>query len=186
MTHRSDLSKKTYLPVLDRRTHPFAGSKQFPSGRHTYGTAGGQKSVHVGWESGIFLRCFHMKWSQAFWHIDLAFFFRSRWHFFEWTRRLPSMRMTKQKYVHFGGFNLVWFFAAARCKPAQLGVCIILPLDHELQWFELKSACLSWNYHTSQILLGRIQKTSKLKTTEKLTLVTSHLECFMSSNDSRK
>ena len=76
VTHRSDLSKKTYLPVLDRRTHPFAGSKQFPSGRHTYGTAGGQKSVHVGWESGIFLRCFHMKWCQAFWHIDLAFFFR--------------------------------------------------------------------------------------------------------------
>ena len=47
------------------------------------------------------------------------FSFGLRWHFFEWTRRLPSMRMTTQNHVHFGGFGLVWFFVAARCKPAE-------------------------------------------------------------------
>ncbi len=39
-THRSDLSKKLYLPVLDRRTHPFAEKQQISFWKYTFGTVG--------------------------------------------------------------------------------------------------------------------------------------------------
>ena len=71
-THRSDLSKKLYSPVLDRRTHSFARKQKISFWKYTFGTVGGQKGVYVCWESGKFLRCFHMKWCHSFWHIGLA------------------------------------------------------------------------------------------------------------------
>ena len=67
----------------------------------------------------------------------------SRWHFFEQTRRLPSVRMTTQYHVHFGGFGLVGFFVSARCKPVHSGDYIELFLDHEFKLRKRKSACLN-------------------------------------------
>ena len=61
------------------------------------------------------------------------------------------MRMTTQNHAHFGGFGLVCFFVAARCKPAHSGDYIELLLIHEFKWWKRKSACLNWKLEVPHI-----------------------------------
>ena len=94
--------------MLDRRTHPFAGKQKISFWKYTFGTVGGQKGVYVCWKFGeIFEVLAHEMMPFFLAYRSRMFASGSRWHFFEWTRRLPSMRMTTQNHVHFGGFGLV-------------------------------------------------------------------------------
>ena len=83
-THRSDLSKKLYSPVLDRRTHPFAGKQKISFWKYTFGTVGGQKGVYVCWKFGeIFEVLAHEMMPFFLAYRSRMFAFGSRWHFFE-------------------------------------------------------------------------------------------------------